>query len=232
MKTQADAFEPRMRYYPIQLDLQGRRCLVVGGGAVGTRKAGTLCACGAEVVVVSPEATAELAAWAKAGRLRWHRRAYETSDLEGVFLAFGATDDEALNRRLSAEARRCGVLCNIADRPELCDFILPALLRRGDLVITVSTSGKSPALAKRLRRELERRYGEEYAVLLRLMGAVRRRLLAQAHGPEEHRGRFEDLLDGGLLERLREGDLAGADRVLEAALGPGWKAETLLAEAD
>ncbi|MEJ5360075.1 MAG: bifunctional precorrin-2 dehydrogenase/sirohydrochlorin ferrochelatase [Desulfobacterales bacterium] len=221
-----------MRYYPIQLDLQGRRCLVVGGGAVGTRKAGTLHACGAEVVVVSPEATAELAAWAAAGRVQWRRRAYESSDLDGVFLAVGATDDELLNRRLSAEARRRGVLCNIADRPELCDFILPALVQRGDLVITVSTSGKSPALAKRLRRELGQRYGEEYAVLLRLMGAVRRRLLAQAHAPEEHRGRFEALLDGGLLERLREGDLAGADRVLSAVLGPEWKAEELLAEAD
>lgn len=221
-----------MRYYPIQLDLQGRRCLVVGGGAVGTRKAGTLHACGAEVVVVSPEATAELAAWAAAGRVQWHRRAYDDTDLEGVFLAVGATDDELLNRRLSAEARRRGVLCNIADRPELCDFILPALVQRGDLVITVSTSGKSPALAKRLRRELEQRYGEEYAVLLRLMGAVRRRLLAQAHAPEEHRRQFETLLDDGLLEHLRKGDLAGADRVLEAVLGPGWKAEELLAEAD
>ncbi len=221
-----------MRYYPIQLDVRGKRCLVVGGGAVGTRKAETLEACGAEVVVVSPEATAELAARSEAGRILWHRRAYAPSDLEGVFLAVGATDDEELNRRLSADARRRGVLCNIADRPALCDFILPAVVQRGDLVITVSTSGKSPALAKRLRRELERRYGEEYALLLRLMGAVRRRLLAAQHAPEEHRTLFEALLEGGLLERLREGDLPGADRILKEVLGRGWQAEALLAETD
>lgn len=219
-----------MRYYPIHLDVRGRRCLVVGGGAVGTRKAETLAACGAEVVVVSPEATAELSAWAEAGRILWQRRAYAACDLEGVFLAVGATDDEGLNRRLSADARRRGVLCNIADRPELCDFILPALVQRGDLVITVSTSGKSPALAKRLRRELEQRYGEEYALLLRLMGAVRRRLLAERHAPEEHRALFEALLESGLLERLRGGDLSGADRVLEALVGRGWTVEALLAE--
>ncbi len=221
-----------MRYYPIQLDVRGRRCLVVGGGRVGTRKAETLQACGAEVVVVSPEATVELSAWAEAGRIHWRRRAYDPSDLEGVFLAVGATDDEGLNRRLSADARRRGVLCNIADRPELCDFILPALVQRGDLVIAVSTSGKSPALAKRLRRELERRYGEEYAWLLRLLGAVRRRLLAAQHAPEEHRTLFEALLESDLLERLRGGDLAGADRILESVLGPGWKVKELLAEAD
>ena len=157
-----------MRYYPINLDIKGRRCLVVGGGAVGTRKVHTLLQCGADVTVISPQATNELSVLAEAGDIAMQKREYSSTDLEGIFLVIGATDDETLNRQVSADAQSRNLLCNIADRPAVCNFILPSIVHRGDLVITVSTSGKSPALAKKLRKALERQFGIEYADLLNL----------------------------------------------------------------
>lgn len=219
-----------MKYFPIQLDIRGRRCLVVGGGAVGTRKARSLLACGGAVAVVSPAATAELQRLAARGDLALRMREYDGADLEGAFLVIGATDDETLNRRVSADAERRGILCNIADRPGQCNFILPAVVRRGDLVITVSTSGRSPALAKKLRRSLQAQFGGEYAVLLELMGAVRRRLLAEAHAPEEHKPIFERLVHSDILTWIREGRRHEIDRLLAEVLGEGWRADDLLAK--
>jgi precorrin-2 dehydrogenase/sirohydrochlorin ferrochelatase len=221
-----------MRYYPIQLDVRGRRCLVVGGGGVGTRKVETLLACGARVAVVSPEVTEGLRRLAGGGAIRLRERAYAAADLEGIFLVIGATDDEELNRRISSDAAALNILCNIADRPEKCNFILPAIVRRGDLVLTVSTSGRSPALAKKLRRELERQFGEEYAVLLKLMGAIRQRLLAEAHAPEAHKPLFEKIVHSDILAWIRDGRMPEVNRLLAEVLGEGWRAEELLAQAD
>lgn len=217
-----------MKYYPVQLDIRGRGCLVVGGGAVGTRKAETLAACGGRVTVVSPKATAALRQMASEGRVLLKVRDYGEADLDGVFLVIGATDDEALNRRVSAEAEARRILCNIADRPESCNFILPSILRRGDLVITFSTSGKSPAFAKKLRQRLEAQFGEEYGVFLELMGAIRRRLLARQQAPEAHKHLFEALIESNLLELIRTGRREEADALLERFLGSGYRMEELL----
>lgn len=219
-----------MTYFPIQLDIRGRRCLVVGGGGVGTRKAQSLLACGGAVTVVSPAVTEELQRLAARGDIALRMREYDGADLEGAFLVIGATDDETLNRRVSADAERRGILCNIADRPEKCNFILPAVVRRGDLVLTVSTSGRSPALAKKLRRSLQAQFGEEYAVLLDLMGAIRRRLLAEAHAPEEHKPVFERLVHSDILTWIREGRRHEIDRLLAEVLGDGWRMDDLLAK--
>lgn len=221
-----------MRYYPIQLDVQGRRCLVVGGGGVGTRKVDTLLSCGAQVTVVSPAVTDELRRLFAEGFIRLWERAYSASDLEGVFLVIGATDDEDLNFRISRDAAALNILCNIADRPEKCNFILPAIVQRGDLVLTVSTSGKSPALAKKLRRELEHQFGDEYAVLLRLMGAIRKRLLAEAHAPEVHKPIFEKIVHSDILRWIRDVRMQEVNRLLAEILGDGWRAENLLSEVD
>ena len=221
-----------MRYYPIQLDVQGRRCLVVGGGGVGTRKVDTLLSCGAQVTVVSPAVTDELRRLFAEGFIRLWERAYSASDLEGVFLVIGATDDEDLNFRISRDAAALNILCNIADRPEKCNLILPAIVQRGDLVLTVSTSGKSPALAKKLRRELEHQFGDEYAVLLRLMGAIRKRLLAEAHAPEVHKPIFEKIVHSDILRWIRGGRMQEVNRLLADILGDGWRAENLLSEVD
>jgi precorrin-2 dehydrogenase/sirohydrochlorin ferrochelatase len=221
-----------MRYYPIQLDIRNRPCLVVGGGAVGTRKVNGLLACRARVTVVSREATDELKDAAAKGRITLRLGEYADSDMEGMFLVVGATDDEELNRRVSADAEGRRVLCNIADRPAECSFILPAVIARGDLVITVSTSGKSPALAKKLRLSLGRQFGEEYAVLLDLLGAIRKRLLAEAHAPEAHKPLFEKIVDSDILELIRDGRMQAVDLLLERVLGDGFRTADLLGETD
>lgn len=223
--------EPRaadeMRYYPVCLDIKGRACLVVGGGGVGTRKAKGLLAAGARVTVVSPELSSGLRVLTPEP-VRWYTRSYRPEDLDGMFLVFGATDDEALNRRIYADAGKRNVLCNIADRPDICSFILPSVVHRGDLLIAVSTSGKSPAFAKKLRKDLERRYGEEYARFLRLMGVIRDRLLSAGHSPETHKSLFEALIEAGLAEHVCNGDDAGADGLMARVLGPDFQLERLL----
>jgi precorrin-2 dehydrogenase/sirohydrochlorin ferrochelatase len=217
-----------MRYFPIQLDIPGRASLVVGGGGVGTRKAKSLIACGGKVTVVSPTATGELQDLAAAGALRVLQREYVGDDLQGMFLVMGATDDERLNRRIRTDAERLKILCNIADRPEQCDFILPAVVQRGDLIVTVSTSGRSPALAKKLRQDLQSQFGDEYTAFLDLMGAIRKRLLAEAHAPEEHKPIFERLVHSNILTWIREGRRNDIDRLLAEVLGDGWRADDLL----
>lgn len=217
-----------MKYYPIQLDVRNRDCLVVGGGGVGARKVQTLIDCGAAVTVVSPKTAPEIDALAREGIIRLHRRGFETGDLDDRFLVIGATDNESLNREIYAEAERRQMLCNIADFPPGCNFILPAVVRRGDLVVTISTSGNSPAFAKKLRKQIEASFGPEYGIFLRLMGAVRQRLLAREHAPEEHKPLFEALIDGGLVELIRTDDTAGIDRLLARVLGEGFRYEALI----
>lgn len=201
---------------------------MVGGGRVGARKVDTLLKCGAIVTVVSPEATSPLARLAEAGRIVLERREYRSSDVKGQFLVIGATDDERLNRQIHADAERLNLLCNIADRPEICNFILPAIVRRGDFMMAISTAGKSPAFAKHMRRRLEAQFGPEYGVLLDLMGAIRQKLLAEAHEPEAHKPLFERLIDGDLLELVKTGEKDRIDRLLEEVLGPGYRYEQLM----
>jgi len=217
-----------MKYYPVNLDIRKRACLVVGGGGVGTRKVKTLLGCGAVVTVVSVQVSTQLEQMAAAGKITLEKRAYRTDDLQEKFLVIGATDDEALNRRIHAEAEAQNTLCNIADRPESCNFILPAIVCRGDLVLAISTSGKSPAYAKKLRRELERQFGPEYEPLLQLMGAIRKRLLAEKHEPEAHKPLFEKLIAGGLLDLIRENRISRIDTLLGDVLGDGYRYQELI----
>ena len=217
-----------MRYYPANLDVQDRECLVVGGGSVGERKVKTLLECGARVTVVSTLATESLQDLAAKGRIRLETREYEPSDMEGKFLVIGATDDEAVNDEVSKDAAERGLLCNIADRPASCTFVLPAIVRQGDLMIAISTSNKSPAVAKRIRETLERQFGPEYSALLKLMGAIRQKLLAQGKSPEAHKKKFEQLLDGGLLEKVRDNRIREIDGLLTEVLGEGFLSKELM----
>lgn len=217
-----------MKYYPINLDIKNRKCLVVGGGAVGTRKVNTLLECGARVTVVGPGPTPQLFRLAKDGAITLKRRDYRSDDITGMFLVIGATDDESLNRRVSKDAERANILCNIADRPEVCNFILPSIVRRGDLVITISTSGKSPALAKHLRQQLETQFGPEYADFLILMGAIRKKLLGQAHEPEVHKELFHKLIGSGLIQLMQAGKTEEINSLLYKILGEGYHIEELL----
>jgi len=217
-----------MSFYPVNLDIQNRHCLVVGGGAVASRKARTLAACGAIVTVVSLEFTQPLRDLEKSSTVTLVCRPYETADLDGKFLVIGATNNEALNRRINADAEARNMLCNIADVPDICNFILPSIIRRGDLVIAVSTSGKSPAFAKKLRKDLEKNFGDEYARFLALMGAIRTRLLQTAHAPEAHKPLFERLIHGNMLEMIKNDQKKEINRLLLDVLGNGYDYDTLL----
>ena len=217
-----------MKYYPIHLDIKNRNCLIVGGGAVGTRKVNTLLECGAHVTVISPDPTPHLTQLASKGSITLKKRAYRSDDLAGMFLVIGATDDETLNLQISEDAERAQILCNIADRPEVCNFILPSIVRQGDLVITISTSGKSPALAKHLRQILETQFGREYADFVALMGAIRQKLLSQAHEPEAHKALFNQLIDSDLIQLMQAGKTKEINSILYKILGKGYKIETLL----
>ncbi len=217
-----------MRYYPISLDIQNRNCLVVGGGSVGTRKVMMLLECGAMVSVVSIEATEKLQELSVNGQIRLERRPFKTSDLHAKFLVMGATDNSEINRHIYAEARRLGVLCNIADQPEACDFILPAIVNRGDLTIAISTSGKSPAFAKKLRKDLEKEFGTEYADFLKLMGEIRKKLLSEDHEPEAHKHLFEQLIERKLIGMIKDRNITAVNSLLFEIFGEGYAYESLM----
>ena len=217
-----------MKYYPVHLDIKNRHCLVVGGGAVGTRKVKTLLECDARVTVVSPKPTEQLKKLASGGVISLQERSYQSDDLKGMFLVIGATDDERLNHQVSQDAEQARILCNIADRPEVCNFILPSIVQRGDLIITISTSGQSPALAKKLRQQLETQFGKEYAEFLLLMGAIRKKLLSPAHEPEAHKDLFNKLIDSDILNLIDQGKKEEINVLLYKILGDGYQLEEIL----
>src|SRR5271154_5157984 len=166
-----------MTLFPAFLRLEGRHCLVVGAGAVAEEKIPSLLRAGANVHVVAPEATAQIQSWARAKKIAWERRPFRAQDLKGAFLVIAATSSGALHARIQSQARRRGVLCNAVDDPEHCDFFYGAVVRRGGLLIAISTSGRSPALAQRIRKKLEQEFSEEYAAWVEEIGAVRQRLM-------------------------------------------------------
>lgn len=221
-----------MRYYPVNLDIKNRNCLVVGGGDVGTRKAMTLLECGAFVTVVSPVVSPKLLNLAETGLIILKKRSYAETDLNGMFLVICATDNDILNRQVSADAQKLNTLCNVADRPEACNFILPAIVKKGDLIIAVSTSGKSPAFAKKIRRDLEKQYGDEYARFLKLMGAIRKKLLKETHEPEAHKHLFEDLIDKDLVQMIRDSDTDKLNSVLFEVLGEEYDYNNLMKQEE
>ncbi len=170
------------------------------------RKAGRLLDSGAEVDIVSQELTPALERLRDSGRIRQIGTAYESSLLDGAFLVFGTTDDTAVNEQVFRDARTRGILVNIADDPGRCDFILPSLFEQGDLQVAVSTGGKSPALARKLREEIETLYGPEYAGYLSLLGDLRKRLLAKGLPQPENKRIFEAVVNSDLLDCIRKGD--------------------------
>ena len=175
------------------LKLNGRRCLVVGAGAVAESKIASLLDAAATVRVVAPRATPQVQSWAVAGKMEWLARPIEPQDLDEMFLVVAATDSPELHQEIFEEAHRRGVLCNVVDVPELCDFYYPAVAQRGALQIAVSTAGQSPALAQRLRKELEEQFGPEYEAWLDQLGEERAKLFAAAIDPEERKRLLHDL---------------------------------------
>ena len=208
-----------MSFYPICLDLEGKSCVVVGGGKVAERKVLGLLSCSAQVSVVSPELTEELTRQHNEGIIQWINREYRTGDLEPAFLVIAATDDEETQMQVYEEAALHNILLNVADVPQRCNFILPATVRQGDLIISISTSGKSPALAGKLRLELEKRFGAEYRVLVDILGAVRPVILAAGLEQSENEKLFKQLQHDEMAEWIKSKDWSSLESHFEKVLG-------------
>jgi precorrin-2 dehydrogenase len=221
-----------MKTYPLFALIEDRACLVVGGGAVGERKVQDLLAAGAKVTVVSHDLTLGLAELAAQGRLAFIQGDFTPKHLDGMMLVVGATDDMVVNQQVSAAAQARGLLVNIVDAPELCTFIVPAQVRRGPLTIAVSTGGASPALARKVRQELEQHFGADYGRYLRVLQAVRDRVLVRRRGHPENQRLFQGLVTGPLQEAITRGDRQKAQAALENALGEIMAPEDLAAALD
>jgi len=202
-----------MTYYPVNLDIAGRRCLVVGGGQVAERKVERLLQCGARVAVLSRQLTERLACLARDGAVEHVDSEYEAEKIGDAMLVIGATDREDVNDAVSRDCRRRGILVNIVDDPRRCDFILPSILQRGDLMVAVSTGGRSPALAKQIREDLEGCFGPEYSVLLDILAELRSKVTARGRSAAENKVLFEAVVRSDVLELIRAGDWDGV-RVL------------------
>jgi siroheme synthase-like protein len=198
------------------LDLRDRPCLVIGAGPVGLEKIRGLLAAGGDVTVVAPEAEDEVERLTADGRITWHRRVYAEADLDGQLLVFAATSDTELNVRVYRDAERRSMLVNVVDVPPLCNFIMPAMVRNEPLAIAISTSGASPALAKRLKREIAERYGGPYARLAVLLAGLRGWAKDTLPTYEDRRAFFEDLVNGDPdpVALLAAGDEAGVEALV------------------
>lgn len=211
-----------MKYYPINIDIRGRSVTIIGGGAVAERKCRTLLEAGARVRVIAPALSRGLRELLEKGRIEHIARDYRRGDLADAFLVFAATGNPDISRAVAEEASEWRIPANIADMPERSDFITPSSVARGDLLLTVSTGGKCPVLAREIREELEARYGDEYEMALRILGAVRERLMSSKKGCHVTKEILHDLISHDLTGLLRSGSLDAVDRILRELAGPGF----------
>src|SRR5437588_2810398 len=204
-------------FYIACLRLTGRQCVVIGGGEVGLEKVEGLLACDGDVTLIAPEARPELVQLALEGSIRWEQRSYRSEDLDGALIAIAATDDTELNIRVFEDAEARSMLVNVVDVPPLCNFILPAIVRTGPLAVAISTAGASPALAKRMKREIAEQFGEPYALLAILLNEARGWAKATLPTYQDRKEFFESIVNGepDPIELLRAGDVDGV-RVLIA----------------
>ncbi|MFM8304631.1 MAG: bifunctional precorrin-2 dehydrogenase/sirohydrochlorin ferrochelatase [Actinomycetota bacterium] len=202
--------------YPVNLLVQGRRCVVVGAGRIAARKIDALVEAGADVHVIAPDAVEEIRTAHEDGRLTWHARGFAASDLDDAWLATTATSDPDVNRAVfvAGEARR--VFVNSADDPQNCSFTLMSLVRQGDLVVTVGTGGRSPALATFLRNHVRDEMGPEYSVLLDVLSEARETMRAGGRSSED--ADWQAAIDSGMLDLIRRGRVAEAKELLQTCL--------------
>ena len=207
-----------MRYYPAYLDLRERPCVVVGGGVVAERKAFSLLEAGADVTIISPDLTPKLHELSNSGKITHLKKKFIEEDISGVFLVIAATDSPVENTRVAHACKKKHALVNVAAPPEDGSFIVPSMVERGDLLIAISTSGASPALSKKIRQELEGRYGPEYELFLNKLASVRARVLEEVPDEDARRRIFQAIVDSDVIDLLRRGNAHEADhRMAEIA---------------
>jgi precorrin-2 dehydrogenase/sirohydrochlorin ferrochelatase len=212
-----------MKYYPVNLDLRERRCLVVGGGQVAERKTLSLLEAGADVMVVGPSLTPKLADLAASGKVLHAPALFDEAHLAGAYLVISATNDLTVNRAVAQLCRKKGILVNVAAPPEESSFIVPSVVERGDLVIAVSTSGASPALSRSIRQELEKQYGPEYELLLTMLAAVRKKLQEEVGSEKLRQQVLEAIINSDVLDLLRKGKLYEADHQINELMNQHGK---------
>jgi siroheme synthase-like protein len=201
-------------FYPVYLNLKNKRVVVIGGGAVAERKVESLIGTGAVIVLISPEVTSRLDSLAKSNHIQLHRRPYISGDCAGAALVFSASDDAKVSASVFQEATNAGAFVNTADQPALCGFIMPAVVRRGDIAIAISTGGTSPGLAAQLRRKIGRIIGPEYAKLTQLLSKARPEIRRRVPDAEQRKVLHYRILNSDILDRLKRNDTAGAERLL------------------
>lgn len=216
-----------MSFYPVNLQLTTKLCLVIGGGPVALRKVKSLLQGGGVVRVISPEAGAELREMSAAGEIEWIERGYVEGDLRGAFLVFAATDNPQIQSRIIKEAMKTGVLCNSADDPQSSHFHVPAHFRRGNMLVTVSTGGSSPGLAKRLRQQLEAQFVPEYEAVVELLAMIRGEVVSLDDDSWAHGALFNRLLDQGLVNLVLNSRWFDLQMLLLQELPPGIDAVAL-----
>ncbi|MCB9481142.1 MAG: bifunctional precorrin-2 dehydrogenase/sirohydrochlorin ferrochelatase [Desulfobacteraceae bacterium] len=217
-----------MEYYPVYLNLRGKKVLVVGGGAVALRKTKSLLEAKAFVKVVSPLFHEGFESINSNSNLILQLKAFEEKDVSDVFLVFSATDDRELNYIISQICETSGILCNIADNPEKSGFIVPSCIKRGDLMLAVSTGGKSPALSRKLRKDLEKEFGDEYEIFLYFLGEIRCAILEKSRGNPDNRDIFREMVFGNLLKSIKNKDIEGIENELREILDSRDLAEVLM----
>ena len=207
-----------MSFYPVNLNIQKRFCLIVGGGEVAARKIEPVLACGARIRVISPVACARIKELAADGRIEWQQRGYRPGDLQGAFLVFAATDNGDVQQQVIGEAQERSILMNSADNPEACTFQVPATVRQGDLLLAISTGGGSPALAAWIRKRLEREFGPEYGLLVRLFSSIRGAVVGDGSLPCLHQLLFEKILEMDVLSCINNKDWPALEERLAGIL--------------
>jgi len=208
-----------MKYYPVYIDVSKRKCVVAGGGDVAERKVERLLECGARVVVIGNELTPNLEAMKNEEKISHIPDNYKNDYIEGALLVIGATDRDEINERIYRDSKERGILVNIVDDPAKCDFIVPSVFQQGDLSIAISTGGKSPALARNLREELEQRYGREYRILLNIMGDIREKIISRGEPSDENRKLFESVLNSDILQHIREKNWDKVRKIIHDLVG-------------
>ncbi|MBI4298568.1 MAG: bifunctional precorrin-2 dehydrogenase/sirohydrochlorin ferrochelatase [Chloroflexi bacterium] len=203
-------------YYPVFLNLAGKRCIVVGGGDIAERKVINLLECGAKVTVISSELTPKLQELSETSAITLLKRPYRQGDLMESFLAIAATDNQKVNRACFQEAAALNIPVNVVDQTDLCSFIAPSIVRRGGITIAFSTGGKSPALARKLREDLERLFPPEYGTLLDVVSQIRQEVRRQGLSPSPEA--WQEALNEEILELIRMGDVALAKTKLQSIL--------------
>jgi siroheme synthase-like protein len=209
--------DKKFPYYPIFLDVEDREVVIVGGGAVCTRKAETMMRYGAKVTVVAPEVTEEIAGWAEGGKINLKRKEYDDSDLEGASIVIASTDDESVNGRVARDCRRRKIPVNVVDVTHLCEFIVPAIVDKGSVTLAISTGGKSPALARTLKEDLQKLVGPEYSELNDLLGGLRPAAKKVLPTDADRKRFFDGILARGVLQMLRDGKREEAYETIERA---------------